>query len=67
MVFVFTGNGAVSKGAQEVFEQLPHKYITPAELKQMFATQSSSSLLGYFADGLFTNANNYPFSPCRRV
>jgi len=42
MVFVFTGDGNVSKGAQEVFQQLPHKYITPAELKQMFATKSES-------------------------
>lgn len=44
MVFVFTGDGNVSKGAQEVFHQLPHKYITPAQLKEMFATKSKKEI-----------------------
>lgn len=32
MRFVFTGTGNVARGAQEIFELLPHKYVTPAEL-----------------------------------
>ena len=32
MTFVFTGNGNVSKGAQEIFQCLPHEMITPQEL-----------------------------------
>jgi alpha-aminoadipic semialdehyde synthase len=32
MVFGFTGNGNVSKGAQEIFQLLPHEFITPEEL-----------------------------------
>lgn len=30
--FVFTGTGNVARGAQEIFELLPHKYVTPEEL-----------------------------------
>jgi len=29
LTFVFTGTGNVSKGAQEVFQELPHEYIEP--------------------------------------
>jgi len=33
MVFVFTGGeGNCAKGAREIFELLPHKYVTPEEL-----------------------------------
>ena len=32
MRFVFTGTGNVARGAQEIFELLPHKYVTAAEL-----------------------------------
>ena len=32
MTFVFTGRGNVSKGAQEVFRQLPHEMVTPEDL-----------------------------------
>lgn len=27
MTFMFTGAGKVSKGAQEMFQQLPHEYV----------------------------------------
>lgn len=27
LIFVFTGSGNVSKGAQELFEKLPHEYV----------------------------------------
>ena len=32
VVFAFTGNGNVSKGAQEMFKLLPHEYIDASEL-----------------------------------
>eukprot|EP00658_Telonema_sp_P-2_P023046 TRINITY_DN1922_c0_g2_i2.p1 TRINITY_DN1922_c0_g2~~TRINITY_DN1922_c0_g2_i2.p1 ORF type:complete len:604 (-),score=184.90 TRINITY_DN1922_c0_g2_i2:138-1949(-) len=32
MTFVFTGNGNVSRGAQEVFKHAPHEMISPSEL-----------------------------------
>jgi len=32
MTFVFTGNGKVSRGAQEVFEHLPHRWVSPGDL-----------------------------------
>jgi alpha-aminoadipic semialdehyde synthase len=32
LVFAFTGKGNVAKGAKEVFEHLPHEYITVKEL-----------------------------------
>lgn len=35
MIFVFTGNGNVSQGAQEIFELLPHKYVNFEELPQI--------------------------------
>jgi alpha-aminoadipic semialdehyde synthase len=35
MTFVFTSEGAVSKGAQEVFKLLPHKMVTPQEMVEL--------------------------------
>jgi len=35
MTFVFTGSGNVSQGAQEVFQELPHEYVTPSMLKKV--------------------------------
>eukprot|EP00656_Telonema_subtile_P047495 TRINITY_DN545_c0_g1_i1.p1 TRINITY_DN545_c0_g1~~TRINITY_DN545_c0_g1_i1.p1 ORF type:complete len:1029 (-),score=352.60 TRINITY_DN545_c0_g1_i1:354-3440(-) len=32
MTFVFTGNGNVSRGAQEVFKFAPHEMVSPADL-----------------------------------
>ncbi|KAJ0394091.1 hypothetical protein P43SY_001053 [Pythium insidiosum] len=32
MTFVFTGNGNVSKGAQEIFRLMPHQMVDPSEL-----------------------------------
>eukprot|EP01101_Sappina_pedata_P003285 TRINITY_DN1351_c0_g2_i1.p1 TRINITY_DN1351_c0_g2~~TRINITY_DN1351_c0_g2_i1.p1 ORF type:complete len:927 (-),score=420.65 TRINITY_DN1351_c0_g2_i1:79-2859(-) len=33
--FVFTGTGAVSQGALEIFKLLPHKWVTAEELKHL--------------------------------
>jgi len=35
LTFVFTGSGNVSQGAQEVFRELPHEYVTPSQLKKV--------------------------------
>lgn len=36
MIFVFTGgDGACSKGAREIFELLPHKYVRPDQLAEL--------------------------------
>jgi alpha-aminoadipic semialdehyde synthase len=35
VVFAFTGAGNVTKGSREIFELLPHVYVTPEELKTL--------------------------------
>ena len=40
LVFVFTGSGNVSQGAQEVFTELPHEYIEPEHLPKVAAQGS---------------------------
>ncbi|KAL2645399.1 hypothetical protein R1flu_012986 [Riccia fluitans] len=36
LVFVFTGAGNVSRGAQEIFRLLPHTFVKPSELPRLF-------------------------------
>ncbi|XP_057538815.1 alpha-aminoadipic semialdehyde synthase isoform X2 [Amaranthus tricolor] len=38
LVFVFTGNGNVSQGAQEIFKLLPHTFVDPSRLPELFET-----------------------------
>ncbi|TPX57572.1 hypothetical protein PhCBS80983_g03736 [Powellomyces hirtus] len=40
MSFVFTGDGEVARGAMHVFKCLPHEWVSPAELKDLYKTQS---------------------------
>ncbi|POM62970.1 Alpha-aminoadipic semialdehyde synthase [Phytophthora palmivora] len=35
MTFAFTGNGNVSKGAQEIFKLMPHEMVHPSELPKL--------------------------------
>ena len=35
MTFVFTGSGNVSQGAQEIFQELPHEYVSPSMLSKV--------------------------------
>ncbi|KAI4874970.1 hypothetical protein NFI96_032979 [Prochilodus magdalenae] len=35
LTFVFTGTGNVSKGAQEIFNELPCEYVEPHEMKEV--------------------------------
>jgi len=37
LVFIFTGSGNVSQGAQEIFKLLPHKFVEPSKLPQLFS------------------------------
>lgn len=39
LVFVFTGSGNVSSGAQEIFKLLPHTFVDPKRLPQLFAEE----------------------------
>ncbi|KAJ3373400.1 hypothetical protein GGF31_000833 [Allomyces arbusculus] len=43
MLVVFTGTGNVSRGAQEVFQCLPHEYVKPSELKQLVESKTWSN------------------------
>ncbi|XP_065848930.1 alpha-aminoadipic semialdehyde synthase isoform X2 [Euphorbia lathyris] len=43
LVFVFTGSGNVSQGAQEIFKLLPHTFVDPSRLPELFAQASESS------------------------
>ncbi|XP_066285529.1 alpha-aminoadipic semialdehyde synthase, mitochondrial-like isoform X2 [Branchiostoma lanceolatum] len=42
LTFVFTGSGNVSQGAQEIFNELPHEYIHPEDLKEVCETGDTS-------------------------
>ncbi|KAM5255214.1 alpha-aminoadipic semialdehyde synthase, mitochondrial [Ctenodactylus gundi] len=46
LTFVFTGTGNVSKGAQEVFNELPCEYVEPHELKQVSKTGDLRKVYG---------------------
>ncbi|KAM3741687.1 hypothetical protein ACB098_07G015600 [Castanea mollissima] len=36
LVFIFTGSGNVSLGAQEIFKLLPHTFVEPSQLPELF-------------------------------
>ncbi|XP_019053843.1 PREDICTED: alpha-aminoadipic semialdehyde synthase-like [Nelumbo nucifera] len=40
LVFVFTGSGNVSQGAQEIFKLLPHTFVDASKLPELFAMKS---------------------------
>ncbi|XP_057506464.1 alpha-aminoadipic semialdehyde synthase-like isoform X1 [Actinidia eriantha] len=42
LVFVFTGSGNVSLGAQEIFKLLPHSFIDPSRLPDLFGMARNS-------------------------
>jgi len=44
LIFIFTGTGNVSKGAQSIFQDLPHEYVTVDMLKKV-AEQGSVNKL----------------------
>jgi len=44
MTFVFTGSGNVSQGAQEVFQELPHEYVSPSMLQKVASHGDTNKL-----------------------
>ncbi|KXJ12709.1 alpha-aminoadipic semialdehyde synthase, mitochondrial [Exaiptasia diaphana] len=44
--FVFTGSGNVSQGAQEIFQELPHVYVHPHDLKKAVEGGDHRKLVG---------------------
>jgi alpha-aminoadipic semialdehyde synthase len=43
LIFVFTGTGNVSQGAQEMFRLLPHMFVEPSELQSLVVPGASMS------------------------
>jgi hypothetical protein len=48
LVFVFTGTGNVSLGAQEIFKLLPHTFVEPSKLPELFVKVSHALLFIWF-------------------
>ncbi|XP_060529321.1 alpha-aminoadipic semialdehyde synthase, mitochondrial [Cylas formicarius] len=46
LTFVFTGSGNVSQGSQEVFQELPHEYVTPESLRKAAEHGSLNKVYG---------------------
>uniref|UniRef100_A0A673GTA3 Alpha-aminoadipic semialdehyde synthase, mitochondrial-like n=1 Tax=Sinocyclocheilus rhinocerous TaxID=307959 RepID=A0A673GTA3_9TELE len=46
LTFVFTGTGNVSKGAQEIFNELPCEYVEPHELKEVSESGDMTKVYG---------------------
>uniref|UniRef100_A0A4W4GQK0 Alpha-aminoadipic semialdehyde synthase, mitochondrial n=1 Tax=Electrophorus electricus TaxID=8005 RepID=A0A4W4GQK0_ELEEL len=46
LTFVFTGTGNVSKGAQDIFNELPCEYVEPHELKEVSESGDLSKVYG---------------------
>ncbi|CAG7886430.1 unnamed protein product [Brassica rapa] len=46
LVFVFTGTGNVSLGAQEIFKLLPHTFVEPSKLPELFVRDKGVSQNG---------------------
>ena len=42
--FKYLGSGNVSQGAQEIFQELPHEYVTPSMLAKVAKHGSSNKL-----------------------
>ncbi|XP_069759495.1 alpha-aminoadipic semialdehyde synthase, mitochondrial isoform X2 [Narcine bancroftii] len=44
VTFVFTGTGNVSKGAQEIFTELPYEFVEPHELQDVFCSGDQNKI-----------------------
>lgn len=47
LVFVFTGSGSVSRGAQQIFSLLPHKLVEPQDLAKLVASKDFDNRVVY--------------------
>eukprot|EP00741_Cyanophora_paradoxa_P011367 tig00020556_g10980.t1 len=43
MIFVFTGTGRVSRGAQEIFKLFPHEMVSPLELEDLVRSKKAEA------------------------
>ena len=58
MIFVFTGgDGSVSQGAREIFELLPHKYVTQEELPALVRSKDAGHRFRVY--GCVVGSENY--------
>jgi len=65
LVFVFTGNGKVSKGAQQIFNLLPHKFVHPKDLPNLhqMGIDFSKTLVGCVVESEhYAQSQSGPFS-----
>ncbi|ERL91618.1 hypothetical protein D910_08948 [Dendroctonus ponderosae] len=46
LTFVFTGSGNVSQGSQELFQELPHEYVSPEMLQKVAEHGSLNKVYG---------------------
>lgn len=46
LVFIFTGNGNVSQGAQEMFKLLPHQFLKPSDLPHLSHKHTDNIVYG---------------------
>ncbi|KAK6248850.1 hypothetical protein QUC31_020415 [Theobroma cacao] len=53
LVFVFTGSGKGSLGAQEMFKLLPHTFVDPSKLPQLFEKARDPPLPGQASERVF--------------
>lgn len=50
LIFTFTGAGNVSQGAQEVFKELPHEFVSPDSLEDVVKNGDTKKVYGTVAD-----------------
>ncbi|CAA7395006.1 unnamed protein product [Spirodela intermedia] len=53
IVFVFTGTGNVSQGAQEIFKLLPHKFVDPRKLPELADMARDQAQRGRLSKSVF--------------
>ncbi|MQM08195.1 hypothetical protein Taro_041051 [Colocasia esculenta] len=53
LVFVFTGSGNVSQGAQEIFKLLPHTFVDPHKLPQLIETGGDRAQQAHLSKRVF--------------
>lgn len=67
MVFVFTGTGNVSRGAQEIFQLLPHEFVSVEQLPEIMKNPDGyrHKLIGCVvtAQDFSVNSDGSPINP----
>lgn len=67
IVFIFTGTGNVSRGAQDIFQLLPHEFVSVEQLPSIVANSEAyqNKLVGCVvtAQDFSVNADGSPITP----